>query len=130
MVFTQVGIKAQQDLTATALGGCRPIPFVGQEVLERCQQKGPELALGGTHRLQAAPAQQMGEKTLRQVLRVGNVAAEPADVGVERLPVDTAQRLQCLRALLGTRVARGQNDAPVRGGKPLAFLPAVFLLWL
>src|SRR5213594_2145688 len=69
------------------------------------------------HAGQILSGQQAGKKSLGQVLSVMGTVAASACVGVERIPVSSAERFEGLsrdRRVVGTG---GQHDAPVGGAK-------------
>lgn len=87
--------------------------MVGNEVLQRDEQKRAKSTVFAAHRLKALPAQQMNKETLRQVFRFMRGDALPAQKGIEGIPLLPTQ------ARKGFLVARRrQNLGPERGHEP------------
>ena len=70
--------------------------LVGEEVVQRDEQEGAELASFTGEPGKVVPFQQPGEEALGQVLCRVRVMPSPADVGIEREPIGTAKLLQRL----------------------------------
>ena len=105
---------------AAALLGAGAIALVGQVVLERGEEEGPEAALGGIDAVEKVALQELEEEPLGQVLGVGGSMAAAAHEGVERRPVGAAEFFQRRAGAGGAVPAGGQHEAPVRGGKRFA----------
>src|SRR5437899_2808766 len=66
--------------------------------------------------------QQTGKELLGQVLRIMRGVALSSNVSIKGIQVSAAEFFES-RVRFGRRaVARGQDDAPMRGGKPLPLL--------
>jgi hypothetical protein len=67
------------------------IALVGQKVLERREEKRPELALLAIGLREELLRQEVGEERLGQVLGVVRVVPTAAKIGIERIPVRAAK---------------------------------------
>src|SRR5262245_39309525 len=103
-------------MTALALLPVSAVPFFGEEMFERSQQKGAELSFAA-ELADEFVFHEPREKLLRQVLGVLCAAALAADISVKRIPVSAAERFQ--RSLRVGRSAVGsvEHDAAVGRGK-------------
>jgi hypothetical protein len=61
------------------------------------------------------------EKALGNILRFGGVLAEAPDASIDRIPICGAEPFERLLGSVRFDIPCGQNDAPVSGGKGLAF---------
>jgi hypothetical protein len=79
-------IQGDEPLAATPSFRVVAAPFVGQEVLESSDEKGPEPTALGVGQLDALFFQELGEELLRQVAGVVGIAALTPNVGVNGRP--------------------------------------------
>src|SRR2546422_322649 len=81
------------------------------------QQEEAESAFGGVRLRHGLALQKPGEKSLREVLRIGWRIPAPAHVSIKWIPISSAQVLQGDAG--GGRVAssRREHDAPMGGRK-------------
>src|SRR5262245_65772946 len=77
-----------------ALDALRPVPFVGQEMLQSRQKKRAKATALGVESLEIILFKEAGEERLGQVLGVLPGMATPPHVGVERKPIGTAQFIE------------------------------------
>src|SRR5207249_11246788 len=83
-------IERERRHAAAALLALCAVPLVGEEMLQRGQQEGAELALLTAEPFEVIPFEESGEEALRQVLGVLAPVAVPANVGVKRIPISAA----------------------------------------
>jgi hypothetical protein len=89
------------------------VPFVGEEMFHRRQQKRPKpspmlISLG-----QPVPLQHPGKELLGEVLGVVRIVAGAPDEGVERIPVSGTEFFQGGLGLGGIVAAGSEHDRPV-----------------
>jgi hypothetical protein len=84
-------VQREMFRAAPALLGLRAVPFVGEEVLQRGEQEGAELAAFGGEAFEVVLLQKAGEERLHEILRVLLRLPLPAHEGVERIPIRLAQ---------------------------------------
>ena len=94
--FARIPVKLndiQSNLFSTAAAFLRSfaIRFVGQEVLDRRQQKCSKSTSLWSNIVEEVRFYQPGEKALRPVLRFVTVARSPTDEGIKWIPVGDAQ---------------------------------------
>src|ERR1043166_1672276 len=96
------------------------MPFIGQKMFERGEEKRAELAALPVGPRQVIPSQKTGEEFLRQILRVFRAVALAPHVGVEGIPVVATKSFQRFPSSWRRALSSGQDDAPVsraeRGG--------------
>src|SRR5262249_32418662 len=80
--FARREVEGQSSPPSAALPGLLAVPFVGQKVLERRQQKCAKATAARRGGGQRVLLQQTGEKCLRQVLRLLDVSRSPPRIGV------------------------------------------------
>ena len=107
-------IEGEGRRAAAALQRPLAVPFMREEVSQRGQQKGAKPTLLRIDIGQEVLLQKLGEEALGQVPRLFGAVALMADVGVERLPVGLAERLQGRPSLGVGTVSGGQHLAPLR----------------
>jgi hypothetical protein len=92
------------------------LPFIGEKVFQRGEQKGAEAATLLSHRRQVF-LEQNREEGLRQILRIVRSMAAPPHISIERIPVSPAELVQgFVRA--GRRIIPGrEHNTPVSGGE-------------
>src|SRR5205814_2042531 len=110
-------IEGEDGLASAALECGGALMFVREEVLEGRQEKRAE-----STRLRVRPGhkttfQQIGEESLRQVLRVRGRMPESAEERIERIPIGAAKLFQSGPSAGLTAISGGQHYAPVRGGE-------------
>ena len=89
----------------------RAVPLVGQEVFERGQQEGAELAFAAVHARQEILGQQPQKELLGQVFGLVRLVSAAADVGIERIPIEAAEFFHRLR---WRGAKRGRRRPPAR----------------
>ena len=94
--------------TTTFLRLCL-VPFLGQEVLERSDQKRSKSPTFGIGIREIVFFQQPLEERLRQVLRFVDVSDATPDVRIERRPVRPAQLFKCSIRLGVTTLSGGEH---------------------
>src|SRR4051812_26778455 len=82
--------RNDRPASSSLLSGCT-IPLVGQEVLERRQQKRAESTLSSIDGGQEVTSQQTGKKRLCQILGLMPVMPSLSQKGIQGIPVGTAQ---------------------------------------
>src|SRR5262245_38574158 len=85
-----------------------------QEMLERRKQKGSESARRGVRFARDVFLEQPGKECLSQVLGVGGRMALSADEGIERIPVDMAERFQRIASAGRRSPTSRKNHGPLR----------------
>jgi len=86
-------------------------------VIHRSQQERPELAALRVGHLQRLFFQQPRKECLRQILSIVGPNAVTPNVGIEWIPVSSAELRQCLAGVVSAQVASGDNKTPVRRGE-------------
>jgi len=110
-------VQGEGHDTPASLQRLGPLPLVRKEVLERGEQERAEPPLRGIHRLQEIPLQEMCEEGLGQVSGGLGIVASAAGVGVKRVPVGAAQRLERVARLRTRMASRREHHAPLGGWK-------------
>src|SRR5262245_26228806 len=87
-------------------------------MFERGQQKSAELAPVPIRLAHGLLFQELLEESLRQILGVLRAVTTPANVGVKRMPIGTAELFECFVPSSVHTVRRAEHDAPVGGGEP------------
>jgi len=113
-LFGRGEVEREHFVPAAPFPGGLLAPLVGQEMIERREQKRSQLAALPVGQVKDVVVQQVREERLSKVLGVAGVLPTPADLGIQRIPVDLAecpQRRLCGRCLI---VAGRRDQAPVR----------------
>jgi hypothetical protein len=92
-------------------------------VLTGGEEKRAELPSGSIHRGEVILLQESGEERLRQIFRLVLIVPAAADVGVNRIPVLTAQVGERLPGIRGSRIPRRRNQAPLSGAEHEVIVP-------
>ena len=96
------------------------VPFVDEKMFEGGEEEGAESAAVAVQAGEVIFLEEAGEEFLGEVLGIGAGMALAADVGVEGIPVGVAEFLQGAGRLRRTRLARCQDDGPMRRGENVA----------
>src|SRR6185437_4081717 len=116
--FSRVKVERTKDFAAAALLGLSAIVGVGQEMFASGQKERTEFALVPIHCSQRVFLKEAGEEVLSEILGVVDVITPVPNVGIQRIPVSTAQHRQRF-AGLGCRLISGcQHETPARGCEP------------
>src|SRR5262245_22382674 len=99
---------------AAALPRLRAVPFVGEEMFERRQQEGAELAALAPGVPQVILLQEPDEETLCQVFGFRRRVASSSQKSVNRRPVGAEQFRQSLLGFGRRTPPGGQHQAPLR----------------
>ena len=91
----------------------RPIPLVGQKVLDRREEETAKPAPRRRSPGQRVLLQESSEELLRHVLRLARVGQVPADVDVQRIPVALAERRESCIGISILSTAGAEHQAPV-----------------
>src|SRR6185312_3847500 len=109
----------QQDPPVpAALKGKFALAIVREKVLQSGKEKGPESSPRGHCLGQVATIEDHGEEPLGEILRLRNGEASSADVRVERIPVDRAERFEraaCCGRIFGSgdhKIPPGRREIP------------------
>ena len=105
---------------AAAFLGLRAVPFVGEEVLQRGEEEGAELAALGGEAFEVVLLQKAGEERLHEILRVLLRLPLPAHEGVERIPIRLAQLGQRPFGVRRRFAPGRQHHGPARGDEDVA----------
>jgi len=118
-------VERQRRGGAAALVRLLPVPLVGGIVLQRGEQERAETPALAIRRLDVVLFEQLGEEPLNQVFGLLLRIPAPAQVGVQRVPVRLAQVGE-RRARVGVlRIARGDDQCPLRSFKAQRVPPSV-----
>src|SRR4051795_3550310 len=82
-----LGVQMNEFLSTAAFLRLRPLPFVGQKILERGEQESTELSALPIGLGQSVLLLEVHAKSLDEVLGVGLTIAAPADISVKGIPV-------------------------------------------
>src|SRR5215469_18921792 len=83
--------QAEMLHSATSLLGVLAVPLVGQEILQRCQKGGTELAPLGINLRQVIFFQKAAKVSLRKILCVLFRVSASANTGIKRTPMEPVQ---------------------------------------
>lgn len=89
--------------------------FVGDEVFQRGQDEGAKAAFGGVGAVEVAAFQEAEEELLGEVLGLIGRGAAAAQVGVERIPVASAERDEGGVGIFTFGIAGGDDQRPSGG---------------
>ena len=106
------GIERDRLRAPTAFPGPGLLALLREEVLDRGPQENAEAPPRGVVVFEVPLLDELRELGLSEVPCFVGVVALAADIGVERVPVDTAQCLESLAGLRRGRFARGQDLRP------------------
>ena len=110
--FGQGGVKLRAGLTTTTPLCGMAAPFLVHEMFQRHDEIGPQLALFPVGGIEPALLKESAEKFLGEILGIRRRLPTAADVGVERIPVITADGFQRRRRFRRRRLTRGQHHRP------------------
>src|SRR5262245_56981082 len=112
------------DLSAATLGGCGTFAFVDEVALQQLEQKGAECPAVMSDSRQGIFSDQLGKKTLGEVLGIPFQVTPPArvsqHVSTDRPPIRPTELFPSLSRLWRTLLASRQHGRPVRGGEHCA----------
>ena len=80
-------VQGEKRLPAASFRSASVVPLIGEEMIDRSQQEGPEFAFFLADAVQGVGPQQAEEKALGQVLGVVRAIALASDTTVKRQPV-------------------------------------------
>ena len=92
-------IERQLRSIAPSLLGLGAVPFIGQEMVHRGEQKRPEFSPLRISNLKRLLFQKSRKERLRQILSVDGRVATATHIGIERIPIGLAklrQRVPCI----------------------------------
>ena len=92
------------------------VPFVGQEMFERDQEKGAELSALGGQTFEIILLEKPGEERLRKIFGIFPAVAAATNVGVKRIPVSLAKIAEGEIRLRRRFPAGGQARGSSKGG--------------
>src|SRR6185503_19123428 len=105
--------QRQELLTAAALLAVHLVPFIGQIIPRRREQKGTEPTPRAIRRAEQTFFQEPREKALSKILRVVLAVPTPPDEIVKRLPVLSAEAIQRRHGLPSCGCSRARYYAPM-----------------
>jgi len=116
--FGKIVVERQNWTPAAALQRSRAIMFMGEEMLQRSEEKGAQPALLPIRAAQGFVFHEMDEERLRQVLRIVRRIAAIAQKSIEWRPISLAEiRQRALGRFRGFRIRGELNHAPMRRSK-------------
>jgi hypothetical protein len=110
-------VNGNQNPAAAAFLGFGLVPFVGEKMFQRRQQKRTEPSFGGIRAGELFFLQQPREKFLGQILRVVWTVPLPSHKGVNWKPVAAAKFFQGVARVRGVVAPGGYHERPMGGDK-------------
>ncbi|HKQ40601.1 MAG TPA: hypothetical protein VJ063_21200 [Verrucomicrobiae bacterium] len=116
-VFCFLCVEREKLTIAASFSGSSAVSFIRDKVVEGRQEERTELTFFASRFLNRTTFEQLGEKSLGQILSVMFAMSAAAQIGVKGVPVNPAKLVQSQCRVWKIKVTRGQNHAPMGGGK-------------